>query len=242
VTIDWGDGSDTETVTANSDVNTSHTYASIGDYVITLAAKEGCTFALGQRQSTNGGVIGKPTLSTSRPYRNAIRRVEIGAAVTQIYGQTFYHFYSLESVTIPNNVTIIEYNAFGYCYSLSSMVIPNSLRNIDRETFRYCTSLKRILIPNGLVTIGDSAFCYCYSLVRVVFPSTIAGLGSMAFGTCSKAEEYDFSRAASIPTLSSYTAFSGIEDACIIKVPSTLYDTWKEDTNWSQFASNIVGV
>ena len=46
VSIDWGDGSTAETLDGTGNVNTSHTYAEPGDYVISLMPKDSCTLSL----------------------------------------------------------------------------------------------------------------------------------------------------------------------------------------------------
>ncbi len=45
----------------------------------------------------------------------------------------------LESITIPNSVTIIDSDAFWYCESLECIVIPSSVVNIGAHAFRDCT-------------------------------------------------------------------------------------------------------
>ena len=47
VTIDWGDGSDTETKCGTGNKSTSHTYTAEGDYVVTTYPQFGCDLGLG---------------------------------------------------------------------------------------------------------------------------------------------------------------------------------------------------
>ena len=47
VSIDWGDGSAAETLSGTGNVNTSHTYAEPGDYVISLMPQDGCILSFG---------------------------------------------------------------------------------------------------------------------------------------------------------------------------------------------------
>ena len=47
VTIDWGDGSPTQTLDGTDAVNTTHTYESAGDYVISLDPVDACSLGLG---------------------------------------------------------------------------------------------------------------------------------------------------------------------------------------------------
>ena len=51
---------------------------------------------------------------------------------------------SLNSITIPENVTTIGNGAFDGCTSLNSIVIPKSVTKIGTSVFRGCTSLTTI--------------------------------------------------------------------------------------------------
>ena len=77
VTIDWGDGSATQTLAGTGNVNTTHTYANIGDYVITLDPADGCTLGFGDDTSGSTGTNG-------RVYCNMLQAVQIGNGVTSI--------------------------------------------------------------------------------------------------------------------------------------------------------------
>ena len=217
VTIDWGDGTTTHTLFGTGNVNTTHTYSNIGDYVISLVAADGCTLGLGY-SSTSYCVMGA-TSNNGMVYCNMLQKVEVGSGVTSIGSNTFKSCYSLSSITIPNSVTSISTYAFFNCYSLSNIVIPNSVTNIGYSAFYYCYSLSSIVIPNSVTNIGDYAFCGCFGMAI-----------------------YVFSQHTSVPTLASTDAFLGIPSDCIIKVPASLYDEWIAATNWSTYASHIVAV
>ena len=51
---------------------------------------------------------------------------------------------------------------------------------------------------------------------------------------------FDFSIAATVPTLASTSAFGGIPSDCKIVVPDALYSDWIAATNWVNYASYIV--
>ena len=136
VTIDWGDGSAAETLSGTGNVNTTHKYASIGDYCIALSVASGCTLGLG-RNSASYCVMGS-TGSNGRVYCNMLQRVEIGSSVTSIGSYAFSYCYSLASIVIPEGVTSISGYAFYYCYSLASIVIPEGVTSISSYAFYNC--------------------------------------------------------------------------------------------------------
>ena len=181
VTIDWGDGSATQKLSGAGNVNTTHTYAAIGDYVITLKVNSG-TLGLGHGSSSYC-VMGA-TGNNGRVYCNMLQKVEIGSSVTSIGTYAFDHCHSLASVVIPSSVTSIGTRAFGYCYSLASVVIPSSVTSIETYAFGYCYSLASVVIPSSVTSIGTYAFYYCYSLASVVIPSSVTSIGTYAFYYC----------------------------------------------------------
>ena len=204
VTIDWGDGSTTQTLTGTGNKNTTHTYASIGDYIITLKVTSG-TLGLGNGNSSYS-VLGS-TNNNGKVYCNMLQKAEIGSSVTSIGNSAFNGCYSLSSINIPEGVTSIGNNAFnecyslslinipeavtnisGYafssCYSLSLINIPEAVTNISSYAFNSCYSLSSINIPEGVTSIGNSAFQYCYSLSSIIIPSNVTSIGNSAFSYC----------------------------------------------------------
>ena len=133
VTIDWGDGSAAETLAGTDSVNTSHTYASIGDYVITLDPVDGCTLGFGAGSSSYC-VLGSNDNNGS-VYRNMLQAVQIGKSVASIGNYAFSSCYSLASITIPNGVTSINGYAFNRCYSLASITIPDGVNSLGSYAF-----------------------------------------------------------------------------------------------------------
>lgn len=182
VSIDWGDGSTPQTFSGTGAKNTTHTYAAVGDYIITLDPTEGCTVSLGNWSSTHC-VLG-PTGSTGKVYNNMLYKVEIGRGVIGLHTGAFNNCYSLVSVTIPASVIRIESYVFQYCYSLLSAVIPSGVTNIGNNAFAYCGLLSSVAIPDGVTGIGNYAFADCYSLDNVTIPNGVTSIGASAFSGC----------------------------------------------------------
>ena len=132
-------------------MNTSHTYAEIGEYIIVLNPSDACTISLGREQSNS-------VLGSRAVYRNMLQAVEIGQGVTSIGASAFYNCCSLASIVIPNSVTSIGASAFYGCHSLASIVIPQGVTNIGGSAFYNCYSLSSIVIPNSVTGIGAHAF------------------------------------------------------------------------------------
>ena len=259
VTIDWGDGSATETLAGTGNVNTTHTYASIGDYVITLDPVNGCALGLGNGSSLYC-VLGSTGVK-GIVYCNMLQAVQIGLGVTSIGNYVFNSCHSLVSVTIPNSVTSIGSNAFSNCYSLASIIIPDGVTSIGESAFNSCYSLASVTIPDSVTSIGESAFQSCYSLASITIPDGVTSIGNYAFYSCyslasntipdgvTSIGNYVFNscygmaeyhlKPTTPPTLSSTNAFSGIPSDCIIYVPQGCLEAYQNATNWTMYASKM---
>lgn len=167
----------------------------------------------------------------------SITDIEIPDSVTSIGGYAFRDCSSLTSITIPGSVTSIGVYAFQYCSSLTSITIPDSVTSIGSYAFNYCSSLTNATIGNGVTRIESGAFQYCSSLASIIIGSGVTSISWGAFQYCSA--EFDFSRCISVPSLESTDCFTSSNNLKII-VPSSLYNEWRNATNWSFYAQYIV--
>lgn len=106
-----------------------------------------------------------------------------------------YAFYecNLESIEIPNSVTVIGDGAFSHCASLKKVVIPNSITEINLNTFFACTSLTSIKIPDSVTRIGDSAFQGCTGLTSIEIPDSVTKFDINVFLGCDNVTVYSSS-------------------------------------------------
>lgn len=263
VSIDWGDGSAAETLAGAGNVNTSHTYAEPGDYIISLMPEDGCTLSFGANSDSycvmgstgNNNIvyrnmlqdvfIGKNVISISRYAFSSCRSiasVTIPDEVTSIGSYAFSYCYSLASITIPDGVKSIENSALYSCYSLASVTIPDGVTSIALSAFYGCYILASVTIPDGVKSIGNGALFYCYSIASVTIPDGVTSIGKNAFSSCYGMRYYDFSACTAVPSLSNTNAFSEIPSDCQMLIPTALYDEWSTATNWTTYASYMVAV
>jgi hypothetical protein len=258
VTIDWGDGSATETLESTGKVNTTHRYASIGDYIISLDVAEGCKLTLGHG-TTSFSVIG----STEHPlYRTMLYKVELGANIASVGAYSFYLLYNLTELTIPSyissfgsnlsnstiiravvvprNIPSIGLSFMGTNNVIFKIILPSNVRLIDAQGFRYLKSFSSFVIPSNIKSIPALCFDGCYSLANIIIPSGVSLIEQTAFKDCSGMAFYDFSHHTAVPTLANTNAFTGIPSDCKIIVPDALYDEWIASTNWSAYATYTI--
>lgn len=91
---------------------------------------------------------------------------------------------SIESITIPSEVTFIGYFAFSYCYQLQHIEFSkeSKLQIIEERAFSG-TSIKSIKIPSEVIYIGERAFSNCHKLQYIEFSneSKLQAIGEYAF-------------------------------------------------------------
>lgn len=238
VTVDWGDGSATETMTGtslNAVITIDHEYAAEGDYIITLAMENG-TFAFYGSNNTSY-VLRKDATTTAyihRVYTRAIRKVELGSAA-RIGNYGFNCCYNLKTITMHDAVTIGNY-AFTNCNCLTSINIPSGVTSIGSSAFNACNNLTSIDFPSSYTgTALNQEVRNCYSLATLTIPATITSIAANTFAGCYGIAEYHF-RPTTPPTLASTNAFANIQSDCIIYVPQGCLEAYQTATNWSTYA------
>lgn len=177
--IDWGDGLATTYTGANT---YTHTYASTGDYIISL--KTVGTLYLGYGSTTQGvfGVIA----NTNRAILATIKAVYVanhgGAGLRQY---AFSNCTGLESITLPRSLNAVGDRVFQDCAYLKSLIYPNKAYTVVSSFIcAYCYSLKIVSIPTNIATLSSYSFCYCYSLASVTLPIGVSSIGAYAFTNC----------------------------------------------------------
>ncbi len=259
VTIDWGDGTATQTKAGTGAVYLDHTYASIGEYDITLTVTSG-TAKIGGTGSGQRTITGS---TQSNVYCTALKSVVLGDNMgVNDYG--LYYQYGIDDIaafdgnTFSNgtaqncecirHITYPKPSAARATYqtyqrgndSLKTISLSKEVTEISQNGFRENKLLRRVVIPNGLTKIGSYAFYNCTALTKLVIPATVTSIDAYAFGNASCMLEYHF-KGTTPPTLADATVFTAIPSACKIYVPSAALATYQSAAVWNGFTSYLVG-
>jgi hypothetical protein len=158
---------------------TSLTSLTIGDGVKTIyaGAFSGCT---GLKNLT----IGDGVTSIAYVFNDCtnLETIVLGAGLTFLNAGSFDGYTKLKSVTFKNGTSplLIHQAVFRGCTSLETVTLPNNVTQIGTNAFSGCTSLTSMNIPASVTSIGESVFYNCTNLTSVALngPTTI---GSGAF-------------------------------------------------------------
>ena len=107
-----------------------------------------------------------------------------GVPVTSIGQQAFVNCATLESVEIPDSITIMGYWAFSGCSKLKQVKLSKNLKYINMDCFSECSALESIVIPEGVTQLAQGAFMHCTNLKEIELPSTLEGIYEHAFARC----------------------------------------------------------
>lgn len=112
--------------------------------------------------------------------------------VTAIGREAFTGMTELQSIILPEGITVIESQAFAMCVALEQIQLPESLKMIGKEALHHCISLASLHLPAQLQSIGISAFEGCSQLTAVEIPSSVSSIGNYAFFNCPELKKIIF--------------------------------------------------
>lgn len=256
--IDWGDGTDTETLEQGYTRKSNRHEYSPGNYTITITLLDNSTFSI-KESYIYGCLFCYDDVNDCRNYRifNSIQKIEFGRGLRSINRYSLRYLECLKTITIPKDVEYLQNgdNLFSGCESLKSIVIPNGAKTLNgwfnsckslkicsipksvttlNNTWKDCTSLERITLSNNVTTYQATGILNgCSSLKRVILSNAdISGM-SYIFKNCSSLEEIilpDGSTA--VPT----GTFSGCTSLKNISLPNSIS---KIDSNGFEYCHSL---
>lgn len=256
VVIDWGDGSEKETIPGTGFVTTSHVYAETGSFVISLDPSETCVLGFGKGTSTYCvfGVSESDNFVSAR----ILKGVRIGRNVPEIGNYSFVYCRALEYITVPSSLTSFGKGAMHYCSAMKCLIIPSGDPEVlsnqymiglsimclpnspgvlsGSNVFRYANALISVSIPPKCTLINSNCFYNIYGVSSLFIPESVATLGSGCFGNCTSMKEYHL-LAQTPPKLSNSNVFVHIPSDCIIYVPRGSLEAYQTATNWATYAN-----
>ena len=101
---------------------------------------------------------------------------------------------AVQSVSMPNTVSVIGKNAFKNCSEIEYIYFVSALREIGESAFENCSAIINYNLEfSALERIGERAFYGCTTVKRVYLPDTVSSIGDEAFANCSSLIDIELS-------------------------------------------------
>ena len=95
-----------------------------------------------------------------------VQHVTVGSSCQALWMYAFAGS-RIQSIDIPDTVTLIDAHCFEKCYKLQSVHMSHArsrLRRIGDSAFLRCSALRSFIVPDSLEEIGAKCFWMCYCL------------------------------------------------------------------------------
>ena len=204
VSVDFGDGSEAQTVATSGDVSISHTYSQPGDYLITMGrTADSGTYA---PSGTSTNTIFSPYSTTNYRAQAILTRAHLGSGIRTLYTNIFGGYRNLRACTIPEGVTGSYNQILAYCANLKYIGFPRTLKtfpgyfaigarleiaspggattSLSGGSCSSISFLKRLLLPGSVASIGATIFTSNSAIKKLHFPSLIKNIPANSFVTC----------------------------------------------------------
>ena len=175
---------------------------------------------------------------------------ESGSRLTNIPSFAFNCCHNLQSITIPQSVTIMGEGGngqgaqFAYCSSLKSVTFESGsqLTNIPSFAFYYCDNLQSITVPKSVNEFGEDSngegcqFESCLSLNSVIFEngSQLTKIASRAFYYCEALQSVTIPK--SVTTFGENSSGCGYQFSSCSSLSSVTFESGSQLTNIPSYA------
>ncbi len=143
----------------------------VGSFSVNAASSgtlENCEWSLDGTVLTISGNGAMPYIPDDKPWGDAVTEVIINEGVTSVGICAFNNCKTLEKVTLPSTLKVIEGYAFANCQALFEVNLPSGVTTIDYNAFQGCASLVEFTIPASVTYIGRTPFSQCHFLNNIL--------------------------------------------------------------------------
>ncbi len=117
-----------------------------------------------------------------------IESITVPESVTMLNSSAFEDCVKLSSVTLPDTLETVKQYAFWNCESLTDITIPQSVTTMEWRIFEECDKLENAVILAQISVLPVRTFQNCYALKSVTLPETLTKVDTEAFKNCTALE------------------------------------------------------
>lgn len=152
---------------------------------------------------------------------------------TQIIGDSAFMDSHIDSIELPNSLTMIEGWAFEGS-TIQSIDIPDTVTEIGDLTFRFCHELEHVKLPSRIRILHEQLFSCCPKLETITIPATVEKIESFALH--SEQLKTIVLEGRNPPEIcTSVRHGESIRPGVTICVPQDEYQTYKTAHGWNNF-------
>lgn len=214
-----------------------------GSFTIGAFSFQVPTFAVFYSRATSLSIRGNVTLLGESSFGDwkFATSVNLPESLVTIETYALSYFEKANSLVIPNNVTTIAASAVRNWITAKSLYLGSKVQSIGSFAFNAWRQATSLVIPESVMLIASSAFYDWIAATSLTLPNNPSlTIGEAAFGNWSSCQEIIC--LSSTPYSINEYAFYGLPSSCVIKVPTAALNTYKTAPNWSQYASQMVGI
>ena len=252
LTVDWGDGTTSESSASGAVTITKDTPYVAGSYQIKPYISSGAgTFSGGHGTNVTPMLAGvavteywaTPDVTEVAEYAfngTAFQTMAYATgfvAATSIGAYALQSCYALVSFSAPS-ATSIGARALQYCHALVSFS-ASSAKSIGANALQYCHALVSFSAPSA-TSIGANALQGCQCVTSFTIGPGCTLIDAAAISSLRNLRTLTI-QAAIPPTLASVASIADFDPRMLIYVPSASVAAYQAETNWSTFAARIVG-
>ena len=228
VTVNWGDGSTTET---SSDLSAefTHTYASAETYGVKISCADGETWCPGGKLNS----VDYCLLGVANTFYSTLISAVFGKNTNLNNTKCMAYCNRMTWIRISKHVTIIGTDAFVNCSNLAEVHIDdlNAWLNITFQNrngaplyighYLYLNDelATDIAYPSSITTVTNNIFAGCYNLRNLTLQGQVTYIGASAFSGCRNLA--DFIIPNTVTTIGS-GAFQGCTSLANLVIPDSV--------------------
>lgn len=149
-------------------------------------------------------------------------------------GQDAFVESGVREVVLPASIKELPRYVFQYCGNLNRITLNEGLRSIGVGALSHC-AYRELIIPDSVEELADYACDWCVNLRTLTIGSGVRAIGIGAFSECKRLSKV----VSRIPAENLFpvhnSAFSGIDEDCVLYVPRGAKDAYENTDGWNTF-------